>query len=107
MKVIMKQPSEKVGRIIEIRNELEPLQRAVGGCIEMVNLGRFIIICNEESKLKGMSANFKCLSDIICGPALVCGIDGENFGDVPITLDEWGADFERMGKLTWMRLRSK
>lgn len=89
MKVIMKQPSEKVGRIIDIHNELEPLQRAVGGYIEMVNLGRFIIICNEEGKLRGMTANFKCLSDIICGPALVCGIDGENFGDVPITLDEW------------------
>lgn len=89
MKAIMKQPCEKVGRIIDIRNELEPLQRAVGGLIEVVYLDGYVIICNDMGKLIGMNANIKCYSDVICGPLLVCGLDNENFCDVPITLDEW------------------
>lgn len=79
------------GRIIkeiEIDNTLEALQAAVDGYIETVTLvpGRAVMIVNEEGLLRGMAPN-PAASMIartkIVGPALIVGVDGDEFTDFP------------------------
>ncbi|MCR5006534.1 MAG: DUF3846 domain-containing protein [Clostridiales bacterium] len=97
IKVIIKHPNQVVGEYKAIDNTLEALQKVVGGYIELISVQsdpEVLLICNEEGKLQGLSHNFiitekDTLKDLIVGPAIICGADGEDFGDVPITLDEW------------------
>ncbi len=79
------------GRIIEeieIDNTLEALQSAVDGNIEAVTLipGKAVMIVNEEGLLRGMAPN-PAASMIartkIVGPALIVGVDGDEFTDFP------------------------
>lgn len=67
--------------VVEVRNELRSLQRAVQGLIELVPLDRKTsLICNEEGKLEGMQGNRRLDSGgIIAGPFLVVGDDGSDF----------------------------
>lgn len=72
------------GQLAEIKNELKELQETVGGCIEPYRLqSNLILICNEEGKLNGSLPNRWCRGDIICGDFFFCGVDGEDFCDVP------------------------
>lgn len=62
---------------IQIPNTLSAFQQEVGGWIETVPLGDgAILICNEEGKLTGMDGNRRLGNDIIAGPFLVVGDDG-------------------------------
>ncbi len=77
--------------IIEIENELEALQGAVDGYIETVSLipEKVDMIVNEEGLIKGMELNpiaSAIAGTYIVGNALIVGVDGEDFCDVP---DEW------------------
>lgn len=72
----------------DIENTLEALQAAVDGYIETVRLvpGRAVMIVNEEGQLRGMPQNIKAslaAGTQIVGPALVVGVDGEEFTDIP------------------------
>lgn len=90
MNCIIKRPFEPIGRIREIDNTLEALQKAVDGYIETVTVRNgLVIICNEEGKLTGMAPNFKIGSEQIVGTVIVVGVDGEEFTDVPIDFGEW------------------
>ena len=91
IKVIIKRPDEKVGHIEEINNTLERFQMIVKGYIETVKLtNNSVIICNEEGKIHGLAPNFLYSgADMICGTVIVCGVDGEEFCDVPFDLDWW------------------
>lgn len=66
-----------------IGTELEDLQAAVGdGPIECVypHADRTLLVCNDESKLRGMEGNRKLdTGSIIAGPFFVIGDAGENF----------------------------
>ena len=72
----------------DIENTLEALQKAVDGYIETVTLvqGRAVMIVNEEGLLHGMSPNpiasLAACTQIV-GPAVVVGVDGDEFTDVP------------------------
>lgn len=73
---------------VNIENTLDALQAAVDGYIEAVTLvpGKAVMIVNEEGLLRGMPYNaFATLiaAKNIVGPALVVGVDGEEFTDVP------------------------
>lgn len=73
---------------IEIDNTLEALQKAVDGYIETVTLiqGRAVMIVNEEGLLRGMSPNpiaSLAAGTQIVGPAVVVGVNGEEFTDIP------------------------
>lgn len=73
---------------VSIENTLEALQAAVDGYIETVRLvpGRAVMIVNEEGLLRGMPQNIRAslaAGTQIVGPALVVGVDGEEFTDVP------------------------
>jgi hypothetical protein len=81
---------------------LENFQKIVDGYIEVVPfLPDTVIICNEEGKLRGMKPNFYLGSfpygDLIMGTVIVCGVDGDEMTDCPISkwmwnqyLDKWG-----------------
>lgn len=72
----------------DIENTLEALQAAVDGYIEAVTLapGRAVMIVNEEGRLRGMAPNTVAslaAGTQIVGPAVVVGVDGEEFKDIP------------------------
>lgn len=102
IKVIIKRPDEKVGHVTHINNTLDNLQKSVGGYIETVPLGvrDAIIICDENGKNKPYETNFRMgmfLQDRVVGTVVICGTDGEDFADVPITLKEWKLILEMWG----------
>lgn len=76
---------------IEIENTLKALQEAVDGYIETVPIrlispDKAIMIVNEEGLLRGLAPN--CTASLyadrlIVGTALVVGVDGEEFTNVP------------------------
>lgn len=73
---------------VTIENTLEALQAAVDGYIEVVTLvpDRAVMIVNEEGQLRGMASNAiasAAANTQIVGPAIVVGVDGEEFTDVP------------------------
>lgn len=63
---------------VEIKNNLESLQKEVQGMIECVYYDDVILICNEEGKINGMHWNRDIGSDIIFGPFLIVGDDYKN-----------------------------
>lgn len=95
IKVIIKRPDEPVGHTTTINNTLERFQMTVKGYIETVTLGSsLVMICNEEGKIHGLEKNFYMgtdpfFADVICGTVVICGTDGEEFCDIPITIDQW------------------
>lgn len=89
MKVIIKKPEDKYGNIVDIKNELEVMQEIVGGYIEVVPLGKHVIICNEDGKYMNLKDNVIYGTDIIVGNIIVCNIIDDEFTDIDITIDEW------------------
>lgn len=72
----------------EIENTLEALQNAVGGYIETLTLipGKAVMIVNEEGWLLGFGLNpvaTMVAGTKIVGPALIVGVDGEEFTNIP------------------------
>lgn len=73
---------------VDIENTLDALQAAVDGYIETVTLipGKAVMIVNEEGLLRGMAPNLAAsmiAGNKIVGPALIVGVDGEEFTDIP------------------------
>lgn len=72
----MKYEPGKPAELIDIENELKPLQDAVGGYIETARLtNELLIITDEEGRLKGKTPNRWGL----VGTFLVVGDGGEEF----------------------------
>lgn len=75
-------------REIDIENTLEALQKEVEGYIECLTLvpQKVAMIVNEEGLLHGMTVNLSASAVAgvgIVGPAVVVGIDGDDFCDIP------------------------
>lgn len=73
---------------IEIDNTLEALQAAVDGYIETLQIvpDQAVMIVNEEGLLKGLAVNpfaSAVAGTMIVGNALIVGVDGEEFTDIP------------------------
>ena len=82
MKVIKLSPEEV--EVKEVENTLEELQSEVDGYIETLYLGNgYIIICNEEGKLRRLPVTAVVTNGIkqepLVGNILICKIDEENF----------------------------
>lgn len=78
----------KAHEVIEIENTLEALQKVVGGYIETVRLriGNAVMIVNEEGLLLGLPYNTVAsgfAGQPIVGTALIVGVSGEEFTDIP------------------------
>ena len=101
IKVIIKRPGEDVGHVTWISNTLENLQKNVDGNIEVIPIANNILmICNEDGKNLGLEKNFimgMMLKDTVVGTVIICGQDGEEFGDVPITRRQWQSLLEMWG----------
>lgn len=68
----------KEPEVIEIENELEPMQKFVGGYIEMVYIEKdAALICNEEGIPMGLPFNRPVYEFDIYGPFFICGLDDE------------------------------
>lgn len=83
MRVIKKEPGRRA-QVVEIENDLKPLQEAVGGWIETYTLPNGLcVICDEEGLLKRLPYNTFFAGNHFVGPILIVGVDGEDFTDVP------------------------
>ena len=90
IKVIIKNPEDEIGQMVYIENKLEDLQKAVAGYIECVTIASdLVILCDEEGRLKHRPFNCEILGVNFVGPVVLAGINGEEFADVPISLEEW------------------
>ena len=90
IKVIIKRPDEQYGHVTHISTRLENLQNTVGGYIETVTVIKgVILICNEEGKLRDLEPNMWLNGDLIRGTIIICGQNGEDISDIPITLQQW------------------
>lgn len=70
-----------------LENELEVMQEAVGGYIDIVSLeGGVCILLNDEGKLIGLEGNRRIGNDIIVGNFYVCGSNDE--GELVSLTDE-------------------
>lgn len=75
---------------MEVENTLKGLQEIVGGYIETVTIATDLtIICDEEGRLKGKPHNCNMLGIDLAGTIMAVGVDGPDFNDCPISLDEW------------------
>lgn len=101
IKCIVKYAGEPAGHVEWVSNDLKSFQSKVLGPIETVTIcrnPRVVMICNEEGKLRGdLQPNFFFGLDRIYGDVVVCGAKGEEFDDVPITLDAWRMFLKKSG----------
>ena len=91
IKVVMVEPL-KCPTTTTISNDLESLQKAVGGLIEFVDIEENVcILCNEEGKLIGLEGNRRLNNDIIVGTFYVCGVndDGELISLTSAQMDKY------------------
>lgn len=100
MKALKIEP-EKAPERIDIGNELEALQDAVGGYIQVLYPDQHRpvgLVCNEEGKCCGLELNRALYQngkpyDIIAGTFLVVGLSAEDFTDLR---EEDAAYFEKL-----------
>ena len=95
------------GRIIseiEIENTLEAFQDAVEGYIETLQIvpDKVVMVVNEEGLYLGLMPNplaSALAGTLILGIALVVGVDGEEFTDIPDDIaDEIIMKFTKVGE---------
>ena len=88
IRALIKEPG-KVGRIEEIPNTLEDLQKLVGGYIETFTFASdAVVICNEEGRLKNLPYNCDFCGVSFVGTIIFAGVDGEEFSDAPDVLEK-------------------
>lgn len=79
IKVVFQRPG-KLSEIRTIPNTLEAFQQLVGGYIETLTLpSGFVIVMNEEGRLKGLRANIICYAGVIVGNVVITKAEGEGF----------------------------
>jgi len=77
IKVVKVEPY-KAPCIAEIGNDLDSMQKAVGGYIQTVDLVPHVtLVCNEEGKLLGLEGNRSLGNDIIVGSFFIAGCNEE------------------------------
>lgn len=90
IKVLVVEPMQEP-YVKEIDAGLKSLQKEVGGTIQTLYPfeEEAAVICNDEGKINGMELNRALydedgkIYDIIAGPFLICGLDGDRFGSLP------------------------
>lgn len=115
MRAIYLSDANKAPEIIDIPNELETLQEKVGGYIEAVPMKIMIsadirMLVNEDGRdglhepnriasyyYSGITNQYLSMWDprVIVGPALIVGVDGEEFTDVSEHQLRW---IQKMGE---------
>jgi hypothetical protein len=62
-----------------IENELNAFQQIVEGNIEIVSLGKYVIVCDEEAKLKGKKPSIHMDFDFIAGTSFFAKTENDQF----------------------------
>lgn len=79
IKVVFQRPGE-LSKVLCIPNTLEAFQQLVGGYIETLTLpSGFVIVMNEEGRLKGLRANIISYAGVIVGNVIITKAEDENF----------------------------
>ena len=87
--VIVKNPGEAPEQVT-VPNTLEAFQELVGGYIEVFPVATdACIVCNEEGLLRDLPFNCIAHGNPFVGPIVFAGIDGEDFADYPLSLEEF------------------
>ena len=50
-------PADRPPYITNITNSLSAMQSAVGGYIETVTVDKYVLVCNEEGRIRGLPKN--------------------------------------------------
>ena len=80
---------QKTARVEMVDGSLEGLQALVGGYIEVVRIASDVcFIADEEGLLKGLPYNFSVCGTNLFGTAVFCGVEGEDFTDMPVTFEQ-------------------
>ena len=89
MKIIVKNPGQNP-HYEWTDNTLEAFQSIVGGYIEVVTLAPDLaLICNEEGRIYGLPLNCNICGVTFVGTIAAVGVNGEEFDDVPISINEF------------------
>lgn len=65
-------------------NELKAFQEIVDGHIETVRINdEIVLVCDEEGRLKGKTIQHIEGIGEFAGTVFICGVDGDEFTDVP------------------------
>lgn len=88
IKILVIEPGEEP-RVEKVENNLYSLQDIVEGYIETVTIADNVcVVCNEDGRMLGLSDNCIICDVDFVGTVFICGVDGEEFCDVP----EWVCD---------------
>lgn len=102
IKVIILEPAKRA-IVKEIGNDLESMQRVVGGNIEVIYPfdDEVCLVCNEEGKITGLPLNRAVynnignIMDIIVGTAFICDCSKEYFQSLrPQHMDKYLEKFQ-------------
>ena len=89
MKIIVKNPGQNP-HYEWTDNTLKALQNIVGGYIEAVTLASDLaLICNEGGRIYGLPLNCNICGVTFVGTIIAVGVNGEEFDDVPISINEF------------------
>lgn len=81
MRILFREPSNQPLKMMEVENELEPIQKLIGGYLQMIPIGHEVVcILDEEGRLKELGNNF--YHDIyggIVGNVLFCSMGDGDF----------------------------
>lgn len=111
---VLKVEPDKAPELIEMPNELEAMQKIVGGYIEVYPLADdAAIVCNEEGKISGMELNRPIyhngeLVEIIAGTFFIAGDDYELGEFVSLTdeqIEKYSKQFHT--PVTFIRVNNK
>lgn len=87
---LVKRPGQPP-RHVWVTDSLEALQKAVGGYIEMITRSEFVVICDEEGRLKDKPYNCTIFGHDLVGDIVIVGRDPEDtdeLADLPYKWDE-------------------
>lgn len=77
--IVIKEPG-KEAYSKKIMDELGEYHLIIGGTLESVSFDKNqILLCDDEGKLKGLEPNLLVPGDVIVGPVIVVGTEGEEF----------------------------
>ena len=74
-------PIGKEPSVMWIDNTLEDMQELVGGYIETVTYGHYVIVCDEEGRIKGLPSN-PAMPDM-AGNVFIARVKGDEFASLP------------------------
>lgn len=95
IRAIIKRWDEEYGHMTNVSNTLKNLQNIVEGYIETITLREnpdsdpIVIICNEEGLISNLQYNCTIAGYQLFGDIVVVGVDGDEFGDLPIDFKTW------------------